>query len=118
MTEQKVYDLVKRLLVRTKRGELAWERTTSNEEFLTSFPNYSVKVGLEWNQYHEVSNVVLEIYDAGGRAIETSIDGQLAAKLPPQESVVATMRELYNEARRKALGVDDALDKLLSELSE
>jgi hypothetical protein len=65
--------------------------------------------------------VVLEIDDAGGQAIETSTDRNLAEKLveklPAHLSVVATMRELYNEARRKALGVDAALDKLLSELN-
>ena len=50
-----------------------------------------------------------------GTTLESSDDAQLAAAFP-ERSVYQTMRELYDMARRVALGVNEALDSLLGEL--
>jgi hypothetical protein len=117
MTEQKIYNLMIKLLARTRAGDLTWEGTTSDEAYLTSLATFSVKVSQVWDDYGRESNILLSISDSGGRAIEGSRDDELADKLH-DPAVRVMMRDLYTEARRAALGVDAALDKLLSELEE
>ncbi|MGA2118682.1 MAG: hypothetical protein ABSH56_28495 [Bryobacteraceae bacterium] len=115
MTEQKIYDLATKLLAKTRSVTLTWESTPSGEAFLTSLAAFSVKVSRVWDEYGHESNVMLSISGSDGRAVESSVDNDLAEKLK-LPAVVQTMGELYTEARRAALGVDAALDQLLAEL--
>ena len=116
MTERKVYELVGRLLEKTRRGELAWEVTPSREAFLTVLGAFAVKIFFVLDKSGKDATLALSVSDSEGRAIETSRDVDLANRLGPTVPVMQTMRDLYAEARRSALGVDAALDQILSEL--
>jgi|ERR1017187_1474884 hypothetical protein len=108
-TEEKLITLVKRLHAKTKAGEIRWEQTTANGVFQTAFPSYTVKLAKRGADYS------ISILDEMGTTLESSDDAQLAAAFP-ERSVYQTMRELYDMARRVALGVNEALDSLLGEL--
>jgi|HubBroStandDraft_6_1064221.scaffolds.fasta_scaffold2912755_1 hypothetical protein len=109
-TEEKTLQLVQRLYSKTKSGEMAWERTTGAGVYQVAFPNYTVKVSARGSDY------VITILDESGSVLESVSDVDLAKASKDTKAAYQWMSDLY-ESRRQALGVDSALDSLLSELS-
>ncbi len=124
MTEQKLWELIKKICHQTQEGKITWDATVSKNRFQTAFPKFTVEIG-EYEtsgQYGEESmDYRLTINDESGKALESISDVDVQTKitptLPPGRAF-ATMRDLYNNARRRALGVDAAIDALLSSLEE
>jgi hypothetical protein len=112
-TEEKLLKLVQRLLDKTKAGETKWEETVWPDSFQTSFPNNVVRISK--NENGAVTDYVISVLNEVGTAIESADDAELSKAFPRAE-VYRIMSELYGIARRRALGVDAALDSLLSEL--
>ena len=111
-TEEKLLELVQRLLAKTKTGETRWERTVWPDAFQTSFPNYVVRISARENERSYVISILNEV----GTVIESADDADLEAA-GSDLIVIGIMAELYGLARRDALGVDAVLDSLLSELA-
>lgn len=114
MSYDKMARLVQRLSrVTAERSDL-WEPTTENGVFQASFPNYAVRIDSRpGDNYQNEDDVYLSIYDDDGALIEEVADSDLGPLLPDAYRVMVS---LYESARRQAMGVDQALDEILSEL--
>lgn len=94
--------ILSELLAKTKADQVSWEPTVASNEFLTAFPEHSVKVQYQGGSYYLIVN------DKAGRRL-VSLTGQTAG-------AEQLLPELYDLARRKALKIDENLDSLLSQL--
>src|SRR6266700_50910 len=106
--------LVERLHERTLNNKLLWEKTVVPGVFQVVFGVHSIQVAKRedvdsWGTVigHSFS---MEIYNEEGTLIE-----EIRAK-DLEESASQKLEELYELARRQAMGVDKILDSLLSEL--
>jgi hypothetical protein len=96
MADDKIVRLVRLLFKKTKTGEIKWEETAKLNIFQCSLSNYTLLI----------SRQTLTVCNQEGNVIE-EVDG-LA---PLQEGVHLT--ELFELARRDAMGVEKALDEIL-----
>ena len=113
----KLWTLVQKLNERTIAGQVNWERTAEEGVYQASFPNYSVR--LFTRERRGERDYIIQIVDQDGTVVEDSSDVDLARVsglgLP---DTFDFMRGLYNIARRKAMGVDQALDTLMEILDK
>jgi hypothetical protein len=114
-TEEKLLKLFQRLHAKTKAGEIKWEQTSRSDVFQTAFPNYVVKLSARPSDSGEAFDYFVSIVNENGVVLETASDIDISKAFPAVEAY-KTMRELYDMARREALGVNAALDSLLGEL--
>ena len=114
MTDPKIYKLILSLHKKTENGEVRWVKSI-DQEYLASFSDYSVGVSQQANRTTGYVDVYLTIYDDQGEEIETAVDTEFAED-PATVDAAEMLIDLYKSARRMALGVDTALDKLLLEL--
>src|ERR1700674_2078237 len=100
MATDKEIKLVAQLLDKTKKGSIAWEPTAKDDEFVSTLGgNFSFTLG----SGGEVD--LLTMRDELGRVLVT-IDSDSTIQVT----------ELYAEARRQALKVDESLDSVLDQL--
>ena len=118
--EEKLWNLVTRLLQKTRLGELNWEATAERTVYQLSFPKYTVRLWEAASQQDvEANDFVIAVYNEMGKQIEKASDVALADATGSSDvSAFQAMKELHDLARHRALGVDDALDSLLSSLDE
>lgn len=107
ITNQKLLEIIVRLLEKTNTRQLHWEITASDSKYLTSLPKYSVIISEEGEDY------VLYITNPyqSNAIIERVADGELR-EIDPKAFV--KMRNLYESARRNARGADQAVDDILN----
>ena len=101
---------------KTKDGELQWKRTERDEVFQHAFPDYSVRIHHEHEPLFDQDDYVLTIYNQEGLIIERFTNGDLQREGLPE--AYNSMQEMYNTARRSAMGIDKALDDLLTYLDD
>ena len=113
MSSEKHRQLVDQLLVKTKVGQLEWRETAEPDTFQVSFPNYSVMITQQRHNPRFPIHIV-SILNSGGRRVDTFSDESAAweASDKPQ------LTELYQHARRQALGADKALEDILNALKD
>ena len=100
MATDKEIKLVAQLLEKTKKRSIAWEPTAKDDEFVSTLSgNVSFTIG-SWRETD-----ILTMRDELGRVLVT-IDSDSTVQVS----------ELYAEARRQALKVDESLDSVLDQL--
>jgi hypothetical protein len=100
MATDKEIKLVAQLLEKTKKRSITWEPTAKDDEFVSTLSgNVSFTVG-SWR-----ATDILTMRDELGRVLVT-IDSDSTVQVS----------ELYAEARRQALKVDESLDSVLDQL--
>lgn len=103
MAEPRLAELEKLLLEKTKAGEVQWEKTVTKTVFQAAFAKYTILLSGSGDSPY------LSLLDEDGDIIET---------LSPLSAVnlgaLNELKELYEMARRRALGADQALDEVLS----
>lgn len=112
-----MHDLTKRLIDRvhaqTLSGEVPWAETGEKNAFAFEADGYNITVEATG------STAAITVADSDGRALETVDEEELAAITGPggrdYESIV---REVHAQARRVALGTDDAIERILRALGE
>ena len=111
---EKVTIIIRKLLEKTARREVQWEKTAAEGAFLTSFPDYSV---LLYEAYSATGRLdrVFEIRDSEAVLVERITDDELFSESDSSD-LPEIMSNLYKEARRIAMGADEALDKMLTYL--
>ena len=114
MSHEKVGSLVRRLAVATQKQGNLWERTTEDAVFQASFPGYSVRLARAMG-YQNEDLIILSIFDEDGALVEQVDDSDLNSVLRNSYQV---MLDLYEAARRQAMGVEQALDTILEALGE
>ncbi len=110
MNKQKAAQFVTKLHNRTLAGELPWEETETADVFQVSFADFSVRI------VKEAGDIVIAIHNSQGRLLDSVADPDLVDALPQQ--AYPFCEELYQSARGYAMGVEQALDSLISQLSE
>jgi hypothetical protein len=115
---ERLGQLVERLHSRTEHREIQWQKS-SPDTFETSFPNYTVEVG-QFSGFPEPTTY-LKIYNEEGEVLEMVQDpelrtGDFVAGYDDRYQV--KLREIYQMARRIALGTDEAIDSLISALDD
>ncbi|SRR6266496_2610297 len=100
MATDKEIKLVAQLLDKTKKRSLMWEPTAKDDEFVSTLSgNVSFTIG-SWREAD-----LLTMRDELGRVLVT-VDSNATVQVS----------ELYAEARRQALKVDESLDSVLDQL--
>ncbi len=114
--DEKLLTLLKRLYFRTVNGEVEWESTADPTAFVVSFPRYAVQVSEHTDPYREASAWSLRIYNDDNELMDSISNAQLERE--QIEDGTRMLAELYSGARRKAMGVEQAIDSILEELGE
>jgi hypothetical protein len=112
MSYPKMALLVRKLLEKSRQGKIAWEQSPKAGVYQASFPEFTVQIGTRGRE--DETDVVLRIFNSGGQLVEEIADPELRGDI---EKSFGVMMEIYETARRTAMGVEQALDKLLSELA-
>ncbi len=119
MIDKKFAMLVEKLYNKTIDGDIEWEKTDIEGVFQASFPNYSIRLSTEKIHYQEDDTITeyyyFNIYNSEGKLIESTDNYQLSDSL---EDSYDKMEKMYHIARRRSLGVEKAIDDLLSELDD
>nr|CDQ33966.1 hypothetical protein BN993_03417 [Virgibacillus halodenitrificans] len=116
MGNEKVWLLIQKLFDKTSRGEVAWKETESKLDYQVSFSSYSVRIGERESNIQNNVDYVIFIINEEGDIVEAVNDVVLNDN--GYGDAYAVMGRLFSSARRKARGVDKALDDLLGELDD
>ena len=117
MSCSKMVYFVQKLYRKTDAGSVQWEEDEVEGIYQVVFPEYTVRIWLQFQDGYGPGSedYVLGIFNARGLKIEEVSDVDLAEDL--SDSYEA-LKHLYQAARRKEMGVDKALDSLLSSLGD
>jgi hypothetical protein len=110
MIDDKMEVVIRRLHAKTASGELRWNESHNGKEYQANFSRHTV--GLSMN---EEGIIYLRLYDSFGKLLEQTSDYEVTNS--SYYGLADVVKQLYEQARRQALGVDDALDELLGELN-
>ena len=105
-----ISDVLTKLLERTEQEKLSWQSTDDDSTFRADLDKASVTI--EKDVFDDLFS--LRIHNLEGREIESLVGGGRSTVTTPHED--QQLRELYDKARRIALGVDTQLEDLLKEL--
>lgn len=109
MSDSKIVRIIQAIDRETKAGRIDWEVTEIEGVFQASFPNYSIRLSCEERDLG--NDYWFTIINNEGLVIENISDLDLKAEL---DGAFRFMEGLYANSRRIALGVEKALDDLLS----
>jgi len=110
--DEKLLSLLRRIYEKTVQGELRWEPTANGSAFVVAFARFSLSLQRLYDQAEDSYYVLLRISNDKGQTIEELYQAS-AVRIG-----FRNMDELYERARRIAMGLDEALDELLTELGE
>jgi len=113
--------LVRTLLARTKRGDVEWKESIPTNAYQVSFKDNSVLIRLIPGKRDEPDDYEMSLLDAEARTVDSFTDVDLAqTEADSQASSIwfKTMRELYDLARRTALGSEKVLNEILKDLGD
>ncbi len=115
--DTKLTRLVKLLQVRTLDGDIEWEETARPGVYQAAFPKYAVSISTRRNRDDpEETDYFVTIHNEEGKAVEQKSDIDLRGQ--GLSEAYPLMQEIYDTARRQALGTDKVLEDLLSYLGE
>jgi hypothetical protein len=116
MAAGKYEALLSRLVSKTNHNELDWRESPSADTFQTSFANYSVTISETEGRRGQIDYVV-SLINSEGVVVDNISDTDLDSG-SGDTYFFQMLRGLYQAARRRALGVDNALDEILKELDD
>lgn len=112
MNNPKLEKLVRTLAEKTRLGELAWDESERSGVFQLPFSNSTVRIFTRESRAHRGDvEYVVAILNSLGAEVEEISDETLGV-----EWAFSIMKDLYEAARRKAMGVDVAIDSILDDL--
>jgi hypothetical protein len=114
MSYVKIATLVKRLHDKTSRGDVRWEATSKEGIYRAAFPGYSVLI-LPRDAPEGAVDYVVQVFDDDGALLEEVADPDLKDFLTDPFKLLCTT---YETARRSAMGVEQALDRILDALRD
>lgn len=109
--------LLQQLRRRTLEGTLNWEETADDGAYQATFSNYGVRIRTMWNREHDSPDYQLELYNSNGHLIE-EISSDALHEVDPKAGAYQIMAQMFETARRIAMGVEQALDEILQELDD
>jgi hypothetical protein len=128
MKTQSIIELVTTIEEKTQKGELRWQIhnddvfSTNPSSFKTDLGNYTISIRENKNVSGQDSpDYYLTIGLASGSELESFSDGeltQMANKERTSFQSFSLMQSIYKNARRQVMGVDTAIDNILSALKK
>lgn len=115
MADERMFELLSRLLDLTEKGRISWQETSRTGVFQTAFSSYSVQIQEYFDQEVEREFTILELYNQEGKIVDGISTGELSSVHP---EVSGNLYALFKEARRNARGLEDALNSVLGDLEE
>lgn len=115
MAYDKHYALANRLYEKTVSGEKTWEETAQDDVFQLNFAKYSVRIRQKNVVNQDYPDYIIEIYDKDGAKIDSYSDQDLDNS---GNEYFNKLEEIYETARRQALGTDQAIDEIIAELDD
>jgi hypothetical protein len=113
MRVDKILNLLNKLLANTKKGALSWEEAVATDSFQVAFATGVVQLRSEIS-FRGEETITLDIINEKGAIVERITDDELKQESDPEAA--HKLRELYKEARSKALGAEEAIDAILRNL--
>lgn len=110
MSYPKIVKLIETLLSQTEAGTLQWAQTEKSEIFQASFPRYSIRIYPQNDRSNLQPDYFLQILNEVGEIVEVVSDPDLRDVM---DMPFTKMQNLYEGARRNAMGVESALDEIL-----
>jgi hypothetical protein len=125
---QRLIEFIKRLVEHTKEGRLEWTSTDeSDKAFMYAGPNSSVvltpkafsgRSGIELQLLNERGSVVTSLRSSWYERPAGFVSVASGETVTVPESWNSMLIELYEEARRIALNVDEVMSDLLSAIED
>mgnify|MGYP000198919873 CR=1 FL=1 len=114
MSYKKIINIIQKIHTKTNNDLIEWETTEESGIYQVSFSTYSIRIS-ERQSYStpEEHDFIIQIINNMGDIVEEVSDEDIASSL---EKAYHIMKSTYELARRKAMGVDLALDTILDEL--
>ncbi|MGO9176244.1 MAG: hypothetical protein ACLQED_08900 [Desulfobaccales bacterium] len=114
MAYQKIEILLRKIYDKTMTGNIQWEETNKEGVYQAALALYTILISKRPSR-KQVDSIeyVLSINNFTGELIEEVGDEDFDF-----ENSYQYMSQLYDGARRKAMGTDQAIDKILSALDE
>jgi hypothetical protein len=111
MADANLLNLMMKLYQKTTEGKVKWERTAKEDVYISSFPEYSIQLGKIGGGL--IPTLYLSIFDSNGLQVESY-------QKPPLGDDVASkyLTNLYEIARRNAMGADKAIIDILKNLDK
>jgi hypothetical protein len=116
MAETRLVKLIRLLQQRTNDQKIFWEQTVEENTYQVAFPNYILQIGYRMkseNPFTDEIDYFIRILDENNKIIEEATDDDLKPELGNAYQI---MDNLHRSARRQAMGVDKAIDSILSDL--
>lgn len=122
MSYQKLADLALKLGEKTKEGLVAWEDTAERGTYQTEINRNSVQIAaVEPDNYFGGGNDAdyeISIFDTIGNKVESFRSEDINTFLPGNIHAHTLLEEMYQTARRRALGTEQVLDSILDALDD
>lgn len=119
MSYQKLADTALKLSEKTKGGSVIWEDTAQKGTYQASINRIAVQIsqvaGTGWG---DECDYKISIFDSDGDMVESFESQDIDPLLPAGVNAQEMLDEMYNAARRMALGTEQVLDALLESLEE
>ena len=106
MADPQMLEIARKLLERTRNGEVNWKETVNRTEFVVSFPKQSLTVDSSYDNVYSLSLV----NEKG-----TTVD---SIRLNAEDEGYETLQALYVLTRRQALQVDARLAETFAALDQ
>jgi hypothetical protein len=112
--------LVNRLSEKTKLGEVEWKQSADENAYQVVLKKNSIKLGRAKPTTNSGNNplYIIELIDSEGEVVETFTDYDLDMEIHGRQDqeYYAVLRDIYEMARRRALGADKVLKEILRDL--
>ena len=102
--------ILKQLLEKTITGKANWKATSSDNQFLINFKTFSLKVWRYSHPYDDSSGIAFAVYNDQGKKID-----DFSVEEGDKQWELAN--GMFENARRKAFNVEEALKLISKELS-
>jgi len=107
--------LLARIIDATQNGTIDWQKDSSRNSFVASFSTYSVRIRSEPDPNSPEDDYNLAIIDGFGDVVEEFDHSPLVDN--GIRDAYSQLKKLHEMARRRAMGVETALDSLIKEIS-
>ena len=120
MHENRLVQLIEKIHERTMAGRVNWEATAKVSAYQCAFSDFTIVIDAVRNRENpEEIDYVFSIVNSDGVIIEKIDDIALTRELDSDTGAgYKLMTQMYNSARRTAMGTERAIDALLKELGE
>jgi hypothetical protein len=112
----KIRSFVETLAKKTEQNKVNWEKTAEHDVFQASFPSYTIHLFTRQSRNEISDDYYVQIIDEDGAVIEETSDEMLA--IAANDPILKAMAGMFRAAKRKALGVDRAVDAIVAALTE